>query len=209
MRKRITKEIIGEIVVDESAFLENKGSKNARKITERQGAYSSLHELNAVLKLYNVVADEGSEGSRVRQYEGLVYSVLDEQGNKVGTPIKASLYNWDKRPTLKFLKEGFIINADKKEGSKARVKTAIDFALLGDKMNLPRLVEELKKEGIDVVVRQNAEGIIYGLTYVDHKKAVVFNGSDLGKPGCAIPVCEPVGETGEQKRQAKKQPGIR
>jgi hypothetical protein len=35
MRKRITKEIIGEIVVDESAFLENKGSKNARKITEK------------------------------------------------------------------------------------------------------------------------------------------------------------------------------
>ncbi|GAC1310604.1 MAG: conjugal transfer protein MobB [Mucilaginibacter sp.] len=144
-------------------------------------AYCSLPELNAILKLYNVVADEGSEGSRTRQYEGLVYRVLDERGNKVGTPIKASLYNWDKRPTLKFLKEKFEVNTGKKESLKARVKTAIDFALLRDKMDLQRLIEELKKEGIDVVVRKNADGVIYGLTYVDHKKAVVFNGSDLGK----------------------------
>ena len=164
-------------------------------------AYSSLHELNAILKLYNVVADEGSEGSRTRQYEGLVYRVLDERGNKVGTPIKASLYNWDKRPTLKFLRERFEINAGKKEGLKARVKTAIDFALLRDKMDLSRFIEELKKEGIDVVVRQNVNGIIYGLTYVDHKKAVVFNGSDLGKQYSAKGILERCtnGEANEEK----------
>ncbi|RKR82787.1 hypothetical protein BDD43_2975 [Mucilaginibacter gracilis] len=34
-RKRITKELIGEIVVDELAFSENIGSKNARKIGEK------------------------------------------------------------------------------------------------------------------------------------------------------------------------------
>lgn len=31
------------------------------------------------------------------------------------------------------------------------------------------------------MLRQNNEGIIYGLTYVDHKTKCVFNGSDLGK----------------------------
>lgn len=34
-RKRITKELIGEVVIDELAYIQNKASKNARKIVER------------------------------------------------------------------------------------------------------------------------------------------------------------------------------
>jgi len=174
-------------------------------------AYNSLPELNAILKLYNVVADPGSEGSRTSQYEGLVYRVLDEQGNKIGTPIKASLYNWDKKPGLKFLKERFAVNAPKKtEAFKTRVKNAIDLALLRDKMDLKQLMDEMKKDGIDVVVRQNADGVIYGLTYVDHVKAVVFNGSDLGKGYSAKGILERCtnGVAGQEKiktAQAEKQ----
>jgi hypothetical protein len=153
-------------------------------------AYTSLPELNAVLKLYNITADAGFEGSRVKAHDGLVYRVLDEQGNKVGTPIKASLYQWTKPPTLKFLRERYAINAGKKDGLNTRVKNAIDLAMLKDKMELPRLISALKKEGIDVVVRQNTEGLIYGLTYVDHIKAVVFNGSDLGKAYSAKGILE-------------------
>jgi hypothetical protein len=63
-----------------------------------------LHsELNAVLRPYNIVADRGKEGSRIYDNNGLVYRVLDEQGNKIGTPIKASdIYN---KPTMKFLEQ--------------------------------------------------------------------------------------------------------
>src|SRR4051795_9469405 len=61
--------------------------------------YTSLAELNAILKLYNVVADRGSEQSRIYKNEGLVYHILNEQGEKIGIPIKASLiYN---KPTLR------------------------------------------------------------------------------------------------------------
>src|SRR5438045_2612379 len=60
--------------------------------------YSSLPELNAVLKLYNVAADRGAEDSQTFQKNGLLYRILDDKGNKVGVPIKASLiYN---KPTL-------------------------------------------------------------------------------------------------------------
>jgi hypothetical protein len=59
--------------------------------------YTSLHELNAVLRLYNIVADRGSEDSRIYQKRGLVYRVLDEHGNKIGTPIKASAF-YNKQP---------------------------------------------------------------------------------------------------------------
>ena len=39
----------------------------------------------------------------------------------------------------------------------------------------------LKKQGIDVVFRQNDSGRIYGVTFIDHDSRVVLNGSRLGK----------------------------
>src|SRR5690606_25164897 len=48
--------------------------------------YTSLPELNAVLSLYNVRADRGSENSRIYQGGGLVYRILDEHGKPVGVP---------------------------------------------------------------------------------------------------------------------------
>jgi hypothetical protein len=71
--------------------------------------YTSLAELNAILRKYNVMADQGSERSRIRQNGGLVYRVLNDQGKKVGAPIKASHING--KPTLKFLEERFAQNA--------------------------------------------------------------------------------------------------
>jgi hypothetical protein len=143
--------------------------------------YASLPELNAVLKEYNVRADRGSEKSRTYQRRGLVYRVLDEKGQPVGAPIKASqIYN---KPTVKALEEKFKINEPEKQKHKLRVKDAIDVALLKRPgMPLPELIQALQKEKIQVVLRQNAEGIIYGMTYVDHQTKCVFNGSDLGKP---------------------------
>lgn len=142
--------------------------------------YTSLAELNAVLQQYNVLADRGSEGSRVNQNQGLFYRILDEKGNPIGVPIKASLfYN---KPTLKYIEERFSANEAARQNFKARVKNAIDLALLREpKKSLETLANKLHKEGINTVIRQNKDGIIYGLTYVDHRTKCVFNGSDLGK----------------------------
>lgn len=52
--------------------------------------YTSLPELNAVMKQYNVMADRGSEGSRIFKNLGLVCRIVDEQSNMVGLPIKAN-----------------------------------------------------------------------------------------------------------------------
>ncbi|MEP6596541.1 MAG: hypothetical protein ABJA71_11380 [Ginsengibacter sp.] len=41
--------------------------------------------------------------------------------------------------------------------------------------------EALQKEKINFVIRQNDNGIIYGLTYIDQNTKCVFNGSDIGK----------------------------
>jgi hypothetical protein len=42
-------------------------------------------------------------------------------------------------------------------------------------------MKALQKENIQVVLRQNDKGVIYGITYVDHRTKCVFNGSHLGK----------------------------
>jgi hypothetical protein len=142
--------------------------------------YSSVAELNAVLQQYNVLADRGSEGSRVYQNHGLFYRILDEKGNTIGVPIKASSFH--NKPTLKYLEERFAANNSARQTYKARVKNAIDLALLKQpKKPLESLVTSLEKEGIKAILRQNKEGLVYGVTYVDHKTKCVFNGSDLGK----------------------------
>ena len=153
-----------------------------------QYKYASLPELNAVLKQFNVMADRGSEDSRIFQHLGLVYRVLDAQGNKVGVPIKASdFYN---QPGLKFLEQKFASNEAARQQHKARLKNAIDLALLRSALSLPELIAVLKKEGIDTVVRQNEDGVMYGITFVDHQTKCVFNGSALGKTYSAKAILE-------------------
>jgi hypothetical protein len=166
--------------------------------------YASLAELNAVLRQYNIVADRGEESSRIFRHSGLVYRVLDEQGDKVGVPIKASLFFKD--TTLKFLEGKFEANKLAKDDPKAklRLKNAIDLHFLGLDKSVEGLVAALKKQGVDTVVRRNDEGLLYGITYVDHLSKCVFNGSNLGKAYSANTIrerCLNLG-AGEGKKQS-------
>jgi hypothetical protein len=166
-----------------------------------QYRYSSLAELNAVLKQYNVLADRGNENSKIFLTKGLVYRILDEQGKPIGVPIKASsFYN---KPTLKFLEEKFKVNQVRRPLDKTRVKNAIDTALLRERsMPITELARLLQKEGIHTVFRKSAEGLLYGITYVDHTTKNAFNGSSLGKQYSAKAIEERCGlkVPGEEKR---------
>ncbi|HEU4790820.1 MAG TPA: relaxase/mobilization nuclease domain-containing protein [Flavobacterium sp.] len=142
-------------------------------------SYSSLPELNAVLGQYNVYADRGSENSRIFKANGLVYRILNPQGKPIGVPIKASDFYF--KPTLKFLEEKFKSNKVKSTSHSKRIRNLIDLALLNKKTTLGDLTKALEKQGISIVLRTNAEGILYGITYVDHTTKSVFNGSSLGK----------------------------
>jgi hypothetical protein len=142
--------------------------------------YTSLPELNAVLSQYNILADQGGKESRMQKNNGLVYRVLDEQGRKTGVPIPASdIYN---KPTMKVLAKKFIENDALREPHKRRIKNAIDLAILKKGGSTTAgFKNELQKEKVLLVIRQNEQGRIYGLTYVDQLTKCVFNGSDLGK----------------------------
>jgi hypothetical protein len=142
--------------------------------------YSSLPELNAVLNLYNVHADRGSEESRVFKNNGLLYKILDQNSKPIGVPIKASEFY--SRPTLKFLEAKFKSNEAEKESYKKYVKNAIKLAFFReDIISSERLSKILEQESIHMILRKSNEGQLYGITYVDHKTRSVFNGSSLGK----------------------------
>ncbi|TDE49091.1 relaxase/mobilization nuclease domain-containing protein [Flavobacterium sp. GT3P67] len=178
-----------------------KALTNALNEVLNEYKYSSLPELNAVLKQYNVLADRGSENSKIFLANGLVYRILDEQGKPIGVPIKASDFYF--KPTFKFLEEKFKGNQIRRPLDKTRIKNAIDTALLREQaMPITELARRLEKEGIHTVFRKSAEGLLYGITYVDHTTKNVFNGSSLGKQYSAKAIEKRCGlkVAGEEKR---------
>ncbi len=205
-RKEIEKEF-GLIKADSKRTLENFNviPVNAQKViygksvTKRAIAnvlmmvlnnykYISLPELNAVLILYNVMAETGQPGTRLDKFKGLVYRVLDANGHKIGTPIKASAFYM--KPTLTFLEKKFVENEPIRIQYKKRLQASITWELNKKPGTLNDLVSALEKQSISLVVRTGKEGVIYGLTYVDHKTKTVFNGSDLGKQFSAKSILE-------------------
>ena len=152
---------------------------NVLEYVTRQYKFTSLGEFNAVLRLYNVVADPGAKDSRLRQHKGLLYRALDERGNKIGAPIKASAF-WHK-PTLKNLEKLYPKNEELRGKDKVHVKVAIDWSLTGGKITLLELKGKLQKERIEMVVQSAENGRAYGVVFVDLQSKSAFKGSDLGK----------------------------
>lgn len=153
---------------------------NVVRFVVRAYRYTSIAELNAVLSQYNIMADRGSERSQMYIKNGLLYRLMDDKGRKVGVPIKASsIYG---KPTMKYLEKQFKLNEALRTPHKERLKKCIDEAFNG-KPSVTRAAFEyaLRKERIRVRFRKNDEGRIYGITFVDNKTRVAFNGSDLGK----------------------------
>ena len=144
-----------------------------------QYKFASLPEFSAALKQFNIVADRGKEEGRIYKNRGLVYRILDVKGNKAGVPIKASSISC--KPILDNLEKKFTANEAAKESLKPFVKVKLDDCLSQSPSTMKELMEHLVQKNIYTVLRQNPEGRLYGITFVDNQNKVVFNGSDLGK----------------------------
>ena len=99
---------------------------------------------------------------------------------QVGNPVKASHIGKSvgyEAVRRRMEKSGEAIkNGKLKERTRKIVATAMQTA-----RSRKELEQQLKKQGIDVVFRQNDSGRIYGVTFIDHDSRVVLNGSRLGK----------------------------
>lgn len=148
----------------------------------RQYKFTSLPELNAILGLYHIEADRGSKQSVMYNKNGVRYWVTDNKGVRIGVPIKASsIYS---KPTLKKLEDRFRLGSYLRKPFKNYIKEKVGAALLKSG-SISQLQEELKKESITVLARTNDAGRVYGITFIDLKNKVVFNGSDLGNYSAA------------------------
>jgi len=166
--------------------------------------FTSVAELNAVLKQFNVMADRGETDTEMFKNKGLIYSLLDKQGNKAGVPIKASAFY--SKPTLRNLEKKFDKNAEKRKPYKDNVAKRIDRVLAKyESLSVNTLITELQKSGISLVLRQNEQGFIFGTTFVDHQNKTVFNGSDLGKAYSAKGLTERLGNADKFKTYLKPQ----
>lgn len=142
--------------------------------------FQSVGEFRALLSLYNISLEEVKGEAGGRPYHGIVYSALDKNGEKTGTPIKSSTLGKTTGFTAlerQMKQAGTLIKEKKlKDRTQRIVSTALRTATSEAEFR-----KALQQEGIDVVMRRNDTGRIYGVTFIDHHSRVVLNGSRLGK----------------------------
>lgn len=143
-------------------------------------AYASIAEFNTVLNRYGVNADEGTEGSKIKENKGLVYRLLSPEGEMYGHSIKASAIF--ESPTLKNIEGNFEKNKLRKVQNKEWVVSAIESIFQTYKyVDQETFSDLLKKRGIEPVFRKNKEGLTYGLQFINHNNKTVYKASEIGK----------------------------
>ncbi len=107
-----------------------------------------------------------------------MYIPLNEKGERAGHPFKASLFGKD--AVLPALELHFAkCKTDLKDSpTKQTLQSAVTIALKSTTDELG-FKKQLAEQGINVVVRRNDTGRIYGITFIDHNSKAVWNGSRL------------------------------
>jgi hypothetical protein len=139
--------------------------------------FQSFNEFKTLLSLYNIDAQELKGEINGMPYNGLIYFATDDEKNRLANPVKSSMLG----------KFAGTANLSKKyTGSIPLLKASSDLKnTLSNAMKTAssekELITILKKRGIDLILRRNDSGRIYGATIVDHNSKTVMNGSQLGK----------------------------
>lgn len=149
---------------------------NTVKMVGMRYKFQTLGEFNAILSLYNVKAETADGRINGREYHGLIYFALDDDGNKLAAPFKASrLGKFASRTAIEARFERAAQRIDVRP-TKRMVSEAMAEATSKDEF-----IAKLKEQKIDLVLRCNDDGRLYGATYIDHNTQTVLNGSRLGK----------------------------
>lgn len=142
--------------------------------------FQTLGEYNALLSFFNITTEKVETELQGKIRQGLLYIPLNEKGERSGHPFKASLFG--KNAGLSALELHFEESKEslKSHSAKLTIKDAVTIALqsTNDEKNFKK---QLAEQGINVMVRRNDTGRIYGITFIDHNSKTVWNGSRLGK----------------------------
>ena len=143
--------------------------------------FQSFGEYSAMLSCFNIEAKQVKGEFDGKPYSGIIYTMTDDNGKPICTPIKSSLIG--KRFGYEGVEKRITYNAQEFRAKKWQPKIRNDVALAmhGSRGNREEFVRLLGGKGIDVVFRENDAGRIYGVTFIDHHNREVYNGSRLGK----------------------------
>lgn len=153
---------------------------NIAKTMVNNFSFQSIGEFRTLLEICNVFVEEVKGEYNGKRYQGLLYSPLDEQGKRVGVPIKASKFG--KVLGYDLLLQHFEKSKKNIEKNKTReyLRPIISKALQ-ESHSLGQFKKLLSANSVGVVFRHNDQGRLYGVTFIDYKNKAILNGSRLGK----------------------------
>ena len=153
---------------------------NTLKAVLESYRFQTFGEYSALLSTLNIEAKQVWGEYNGIPYTGIIYSATDDDGKVVSPPFKSSRFG--KRFGMERLEKKMRLHTKDYKDKKWHPSIQGQVA---DAMRTARSREELvallKKEGIDVVFRENEAGRVYGVTFIDHNRREAFNGSRLGK----------------------------
>lgn len=143
-------------------------------------SFQSIGEYRTLLGICNVSVEEVKGEYNGKRYQGLLYSPLDEQGKKVGVPIKASKLG--KTIGYDVLQQHFEKSEKNIEKNTTReYLRPIIAKALQESQSLNQFKKLLSANNIGVVFRHNDQNRLYGITFIDYQNKAVINASRLGK----------------------------
>ncbi|GAA0881869.1 hypothetical protein GCM10009120_04650 [Sphingobacterium siyangense subsp. cladoniae] len=130
--------------------------------------------------LFNITAEEVKGKRNGLPVNGLVYVVLDENGNKASNRFKAPLFGKD--AGVAQLQKHFAQSKEKMKTNPARsvLKNTVELAI-HTTSNERDFKKQLTEKGINTVVCKNDNGRIYGVTFIEHESCSIWNGSALDR----------------------------
>lgn len=153
---------------------------NTLKAVLESYRFQTFGEYSALLSTLNIEAKQVRGEYNGIPYTGIIYSATDDDGKVVSPPFKSSRFG--KRFGMERLEKKMRLHTkdykDKKWHPSIQGQVA---GAMRTARSREELVALLKKEDIDVVFRENEAGRVYGVTFIDHNRREVFNGSRLGK----------------------------
>lgn len=149
---------------------------NTVKMVGMRYKFQTIGEYNAILGLYNIRCEQTDGRVNGREYHGLVYFATDDNGNTIATPLKASRLG-------KFASRTAIESKFERDKEKIDIKPTkrLVSEAMAAAIDKDDFIAKLKEKNIDLALRYNADGRLYGVTFVDHNNHVALNGSRLGR----------------------------
>jgi hypothetical protein len=217
---------IGEQMASYGRMPTSTQLRNISRYVNRSFSFTTFEAYNAVLSLYRVRADRGHPDSPMYHAGGLYYRMIDQEGKKIGAPIKASKFN--EPVTLKKLEETFAVNQQMRQSWQQdgrnplrRLSTRIDMTLLRKPehdYSLGRFAQDLLHQQIHLVIpalqqrpirkgKTEKPAILpipaddgHGVFYVDLDAKIVIRDTELGPAYTGASILQRTGVEQELRR---------